>query len=72
MTKEQEVQPIVQNFNTNLAERVQERPVPAVNGFPMLFLGIAGLVGAILLFIFGVGPEGPDFSICIFQLARKH
>src|SRR5690554_445393 len=60
MTKEQEVQPIVQNFNTNLAERVQEKPVSAVNGFLMLFLGLAGLVGAILLLIFGVGPEGPD------------
>ena len=60
MTNEQEVQPIVQNFNKNLAERVQEKPVAAVNGFLMLFLGLAGLVASVLLLIFGVGPESPD------------
>src|SRR5690606_3446870 len=32
----------------------------ALNGFLMLFVGLVGLVGSILLFIFGVGPESPD------------
>ena len=60
MTNEQEVQPVVQNFNKSLAERVQEKPVAAANGFLMLFLSLAGFVAAILLLIFGIGPESPD------------
>ncbi len=50
----------MQNFNKDLAERVQEKPVTATNGFFMLFLGLIGLVVAIFLFIYGVGPEDGD------------
>lgn len=57
MSNDHEVQPIMQNFNKDLAERVQEKPIKAANGFLFLFIGLLGLAAGIGLFIYGVGPE---------------
>lgn len=57
MSDDQEVRPIKQNFDNDLAERVHEVPVAAINGFALLFLGLIALLGGVLLLIFGIGPD---------------
>lgn len=59
MRDQPEIQPLTQNFQKDIVEQVHEKRLASGNGFMMLFLSLALLVGGIVLFGFGVGPETP-------------
>lgn len=56
MSDDTKIQPQNQNFGKAVLEQVNEKPVSSVNGFVMLFVGLALLAVGFALFVVGVDP----------------